>query len=222
MSVIDSVIILFLILGAVLGFKRGIIKSVVSLVGTILVVVLSFVFKDSLAEFLYTNLPFFNVGITALNVLIYNVIAFLIIFAVLKIILNVIIKISGLLETILKFTIVLSIPSKILGAIFGFIEFYIFTFIILFVIAEFNINSSLISESKVADKIMSSTPIMSTILKNTYNGINELIEINKSGDNSSEVNEKALNIMIKYNIISKENATKLVDSGKISEVSIND
>jgi uncharacterized membrane protein required for colicin V production len=225
MSIIDSVIIIFLLLGAVLGFKRGVIKSIVSLVGTILVVVLSFKLKDTFATFLYSHLPFFNIGISALNVLIYEVIAFLIIFAILMSILKILIKISGLIELILKFTVILSIPSKILGAIFGFIEYYIFTFIILFLIAQLNIESSLITESKLANAIMENTPIMSNTIKDTYNGINELITMNKNNQNvndKNELNEEALNIMLKYNIISKENINKLINSGKITEVSLSD
>ena len=121
LSVLDAVILLFLLLGAVLGFKKGIIKSVVSFIGTILVIVLSFTFKNALSEFLYLHFPFFHVGVDVLNVLIYEGIAFLILFSLLSILLRVVIKISGIIETVLKFTIILGIPSKILGAIFGFL-----------------------------------------------------------------------------------------------------
>jgi uncharacterized membrane protein required for colicin V production len=225
MSVIDSVIILFLLLGAVLGFKRGVIKSVISLVGTILVIVLSFTLKDPISVLLYTYLPFFNIGIPALNILIYEAIAFLIVFAVLMSILKVIIKLSGLIEMILKFTIVLSIPSKILGAIFGFIEYYIFAFIILFILAQLNVQTSLIMESKLANKILSNTPVMSSVLEESYEGIKELVSMNKNNkdsQNKNELNEEALKIMVKYNIISQDNVDKLIDKGKLSEEDFND
>jgi uncharacterized membrane protein required for colicin V production len=225
MNVIDSVIILFLLLGAVLGFKRGVIKSVVSLVGIILVVVLSFTFKDQLAIFLYSHLPFFNIGIKALNILIYEVIAFLLIFIVLLSVLKILIKISGIFETILKFTFVLALPSKILGAIFGFFESYILAFIILFLIAQLNIQSSLITDSKLATSIMEKTPLMSSAIKETYNGVNELVNMYKNdsnGEDKNSLNDKALNIMLKYNIISKDNINSLVDKGKLDEVNLDD
>lgn len=225
MNVIDAVIFLFLLCGAVLGFKRGVIKSVVSLVGTILVVALSFALKDALAEVLYTNLPFFKIGTSALNILIYKGIAFLIIFAILSSILKIVIKLSGLLETILKLTIVLSIPSKILGAIFGFIEYYVFAFIILFLLAQFNVESSLITDSKLADKILTNTPVMSNILENSYNGIKELVSLNKTNkaEKQEAINNKdALDIMLKYNLISKEEISKLIEKGKLSEEDYHD
>ena len=45
MTILDSIIILFLLCGAVLGFKKGAIKSLVALIGTILLVVISFISK---------------------------------------------------------------------------------------------------------------------------------------------------------------------------------
>ena len=35
MTIVDAIVILFLLLGAVLGFKKGAIRSLVGLVGTI-------------------------------------------------------------------------------------------------------------------------------------------------------------------------------------------
>lgn len=219
MNVVDACIIVFLLLGAVLGFKKGLIKSVVTLVGTILVVVLSFTLKNSVAAFLYTYFPFFNVGIEALNILIYEGIAFLLVFCVLNILLQIIIKISGIVETILKFTIILGIPSKILGAIFGFLEMYVFIFVILFSLAQFNVHNSLITDSKLANKILSNTPFISNVLENSYNATKEVVNLNKNYMNSKDkkaLNEKGIEILIKYNVISKENVNKLIEKGKLS------
>ena len=134
MNIIDVVIILMLLSGAVIGFKKGVIKSIVSLIGTIIVIVLSFYLKNPLSVFLYTFLPFFSFSISAINILIYEAIAFLIVFSALLVILRIVIKISGLIELILKFTVILAIPSKILGAIFVFLEYYVFTFAVLFIL----------------------------------------------------------------------------------------
>ena len=42
MNIVDAVLLLALLAGAVIGFKKGFIKTMVSLIGTILVIVLSF------------------------------------------------------------------------------------------------------------------------------------------------------------------------------------
>ncbi len=219
LSVLDAVILLFLLLGAVLGFKKGIIKSVVSFIGTILVIVLSFTFKNALSEFLYLHFPFFHVGVDVLNVLIYEGIAFLILFSLLSILLRVVIKISGIIETVLKFTIILGIPSKILGAIFGFLEMYLFIFVALFALSTFNVKSSLIEESKFANFILTKTPFASGALENSYNAVKEIVTINKefvTSQNKEELNQNGLEVLLKYNVLSKENATILIEKKKIT------
>ena len=219
LSVIDAVIILFLLLGAVLGFKKGIIKSVVSLVGTILVFVLSFTLKNPLSVFLYTHFPFFTIGISVLNVLIYEAIAFLILFSLFSILLKIVIKVSGLIETILKFTIVLGIPSKILGAIFGFIKMYLFIFVVLFLLVQFNVKSTLISESKLADFIIGRTPFVSNVVEDSYQAVKEVVELNKNyatTQDKEKLNQEGLDTLLKYKVLSVENAHLLQEKNKLN------
>lgn len=218
LSVVDAIIILFLLMGAVLGFKKGVIKSVVSFVGTILVFVLSFTLKNALSVFLYTHFPFFNVGISVLNILIYEAIAFLILFVLFSAILRILIKISGIIETLLKFTIVLGIPSKILGAIFGFLEMYLFIFVALFLLAQFNVQNSLITDSKMADFILGKTPIVSNVLDDTYTAVKEVVNLNKEygkNGNTDKLNQDGLDILLKYKVLSVENANKLLEKNKL-------
>ncbi len=218
LCIVDAIIILFLLMGAVLGFKKGVIKSIVSFVGTILVLVLSFTFKNPLSVFLYTYLPFFNVGITVLNILIYEGLAFLILFVLFSSILRIIIKISGIIEMLLKATIILGIPSKILGAIFGFLEMYLFTFVVLFILAQFNVQNSLITESKMANVILGKTPFISNVLNNTYTAVKEVTDLNKEygkKGNTEELNQKGLDILLKYKVLSVENANKLLEKNKL-------
>src|SRR5574344_513625 len=111
LTVVDSAVIIILLFGALLGFKRGIIKSAVSFIGILIVIVLAFSLKNSLSEFLYTHLPFFNIGgnfagITVLNILIYETIAFLILAIIFGTILGLIVKLTGIIEKILDLPIV--------------------------------------------------------------------------------------------------------------------
>lgn len=218
LNIVDSIIILALLMGAVIGFKKGIIKSVVSFVGTIIVIALSFTLKNPLSVFLYTYLPFFNVGIAVINILIYEAIAFLILFSLFSIILKIVIKISGIIETLLKFTIVLGIPSKILGAIFGFLEMYLFIFITLFILIQANLFSGYLKDSKMVNFILSKTPIISNVLDNSYDAVKEIIELNegyKNNQDKDKLNQDGLDILLKYNVISVDNANKLIENDKL-------
>ena len=154
-----------------------------------------------------------------LNILIYEAIAFVILFAVLSSILSIIIKISGIIETLLKFTIILGIPSKILGAIFGFLEMYIFVFAILFALVQFNVQNSLISDSKMADFILGKTPIVSNVLDDTYTAVKEVVNLNKEygkNGNTDKLNQDGLDILLKYKVLSVENANKLLEKNKLN------
>lgn len=218
LSIVDAIIILFLLMGAVVGFKKGVIKSVVAFAGTILVLVLSFTLKNPLSVFLYTYFPFFPVGIEVLNIFIYEAVAFVILFAILSSILSIIIKISGIIETLLKFTIILGIPSKILGAIFGFLEMYVFVFAILFALVQFNVQNSLISDSKVADFILGKTPFVSHVLEDSYNAVKEVVNLNKEygkNGNTDQLNQEGLEVLLKYKVLSVENANILLEKNKL-------
>src|SRR5574344_2057121 len=103
LTVIDSAVIIFLLFGAILGFKRGIIKSAVSFIGIIIVIILAFILKNPLSEFMYTHLPFFNIGgnfaeITVLNILVYEALAFLILCIIFGTILKLVVVFTGLVE----------------------------------------------------------------------------------------------------------------------------
>ena len=87
MNIVDAIIILIILMGAVIGFKNGVIRQTVSLVGFLLVIILAFLLKNPLSLWMYEHLPFFNFwgilkGVTVINILLYEVIAFLILVAI--------------------------------------------------------------------------------------------------------------------------------------------
>ena len=96
MNIIDVLIILLILFGGFVGLKRGFTKELLSFVGFVLILVIAFILKNPISSFLYENLPFFGFsgsfkGITVLNILIYEVIAFLIVFSILMIIFKVLV-----------------------------------------------------------------------------------------------------------------------------------
>ncbi len=222
-NIVDVLIVLGILLYGIVGMKKGGIKQIVSTVGFIIVLILAFNLKNPLAEFLSLHLPFFKFGgiyegVTALNILIYQLIAFLIIVALLETILNVIISISGILEKILKMTIILSIPSKILGFIVGLIEGFLITFVILLILNQPMFNIKAFDESKLTNKILKSTPVMSSFANNIVEVVNDIYVIGKGNTEEEAVNDLNKNIveiMLKHKMITSSYVKKLIDAGKI-------
>ncbi len=217
-NVVDAIIILFLLTGAVLGFKRGAIQTLATLIGTILIIIIAYYLKNPLSVFLYTYLPFFKLGgifngITVINILIYEAIAFLIVLGVLSVLLSVILKITGILSKIVDHSIILTLPSKLIGIAVGFLEAYVFLFVLLFIFSQFSFSSTVLKDSKYTNIILSKTPF-TTGFKNSYNAFNEIR--NLGDNNSSNKDYEALNTLLKYDIITTDNAHKLVDNGKIN------
>lgn len=220
-GILDSIILLFLLSGAVLGFKRGVIKSATMLIGAILVIIISFSLKNPVSKVLYSILPFSNFagdfeGLTVLNIIIYEAIAFVLVYIILMSILQVIIKITGGIEKILKFTIILGIPSKLLGAVFGFFESFLFVFVALFLFSQIPSTNNWVKDSFLAEKIVNSSPILSDITKEYYEAFEEVISIkDQNVHDKVEYNRKCLDILLKYDIVKTEAVKELLDNGKL-------
>lgn len=223
MTILDSVVILFLLAGAVVGFKKGAIKSLVALIGTLLVVVISYYLKNPVADVLFNFVPFVNfsgswMGLVTLNILLYESIAYILVFAVLSSILSIVIKISGIIQFLLNATIILGIPSKIIGAVLGFLEAVVFGFIILFVLLQFNMTHDLVSESSIATSILDKTPIIGSMVNDTYKAINDISGLKdkyKDNTNKDEYNAEILGIMLDYEVVTPEVTGKLIKNKKL-------
>lgn len=222
---LDIIILLFILFGGLVGFKRGIIKQSVITIGMILVLVLSFLLKNPVSALMYKYLPFFTFGgllenVAVLNILVYEVIAFFLIFSILSTIFLILIKISSIFEKILKATVILAIPSKFLGAVFGLVEYYLITFVVLFVLMQptFKLNEvDLFKESKLKNIILEKTPFMSGLVEetlDTFSDIGNLIE-KRSDISDKEFNCKAIDVMIKNNIIEQESIDYLYEKNKL-------
>ena len=222
LNIVDVIIILIIGLGALVGFKEGAIKRTTSIVGLVLVVILSFILKNYLSVFFYENLPFFDLwgvfkGIQVLNIVFYEMVAFLIIASILTIVYRVILGITGIIERILKATIILSIPSKILGFFIGIFEYYIWVYLFLFILTLPVFNIKEIYESKTAMFIITETPVLSKYTGKTLDIYNDLYNINDNRKNKTDeqLNEEAMKLMLEYDIVTAESAHKLVDRNKV-------
>ncbi len=223
MNVVDIIILVLLLMGALQGFRKGAIKSLVTLVGTVLVVVVAYYLKDPVAAILLKYLPFFNYsgsfdGLVTLNILVYEAIAYVLVFAVLSSVLSLLVKVSGIIEKLLNATIILGIPSKILGFFLGLIESIVFGFIVLFVLLQFNVTQKWVMDSKVATTIIDKTPFIGNMVNDTYKAvieINDLHEKYQDSDDTDAYNGEILKIMLEKKVIKKDLALTLVENKKL-------
>ena len=222
MNVVDVIIIALLIVGGVAGFKAGVIKKLTDFIGMFVVIILAFYLKNYISVIMYENLPFFNFfglinGIDALNILLYEVIAFLVIFIALLFVLKVVLTLTGLIEKILKATVILSIPSKLLGIVVGVIEMYVYLFLILVIVSLPIFDSSFLKDSKMNNFILNNTPVLSSVSEeiiDIYGDVYNIID-NRKNKTNEQLNEEILKVLIDKKVVTKESAKKLVDKNKI-------
>ncbi len=221
MNILDAVIITILIVGVLGGMSRGLIKQAVLLIGLVVCLIFAFSLRTPIATFMYEYLPFFKFGglfsgVSIINILLYELIAFLIIFSLLYLVLRILLKITGIIEKILDMTIILGFFSKIGGGIVGFIEAYILVFVFLFVFSQPFIRVTGLDSSKVGNFILDKTPVMSSAIEDTRKAINEVYTLTtKYKNDKNKLNQETIKLFIKYDIITEENVQKLREKGKL-------
>jgi uncharacterized membrane protein required for colicin V production len=217
MEILNILVALIIIAFGMLGFTRGLTKQIAIFIGTILVLVIAFIFKDILGDILLLNCPFINFlgGIQSLNIIFYQGIAFLVIVMVLGIVLRIIIAITNLFEKILKWTIIFGIPSKILGMIVGFIEGYIVAFCIVFIVSQpFFDDSFGIRRTEFTDQMLADSPILSSFTEDTINVINEVYHLKDNAD-KNQTDLKIIDMCLDKKIVSVDTVNELVQNGKL-------
>lgn len=219
MNIIDVVIVLLIILSFINGYKRGVLKEVVMLCGTIVIYIVSFLLKDKLGLILCKILPFFNLdGLVSLNILIYQLIAFFLIASFLFSIFGIVLKFTGVLQKLVNMTIILTIPSKILGGILGLVEGYIVIFALLIILSVPFKNIDIFKNSNLNNKIITSSPILSSTLGNLDDLIIDIYDIKIDKDQDKDkMNDKILDMYIDYNVISREDLDSIIKSGKLDK-----
>ncbi|MBE6144454.1 MAG: CvpA family protein [Firmicutes bacterium] len=230
MNIVDIIIIIFLAFGALIGFRRGFTKQLISSIGLLAVVILAFIFKNPVSTLLYENLPFFKFGgifkgVTVLNILIYEVIAFFLVLAILMIILKILLFISGIFERFLNMTILLGIPSKILGAVLGILENFIIAFIVLYILTLPIFNIKGLEDSKIKNTILKKTPILSTQIDKSIKVIDEFVELKNKYETAVDpvgFNLEALDLLLEYKITTVSSVEKLLEQDKLQMTGVDE
>ena len=223
MNIVDVIILLVIIFSGLIGMKKGFVKSFVSFLGIIIVFILSFLMKDKIADWLCINLPFFDFsgtfkGATILNVIVYQLLAFIIVFSVLIAAYHLIVRISGLVERLVKLSIILIIPTKIGGLVVGLLEGILISLIGIIILSLPVLKFELIEDSVFRKYLYNTSPIVGNVTKNLNNSVDEIIKLKDKFDNKETkegFNLSSLNILLKHKIIKPELAKKLISSGKL-------
>lgn len=223
MTLIDLIIFLIIGYGVFSGFRNGFTKQLVLFIGFLVFLALSYMFKNPVSEILYNYLPFFKFGgvlkgVTALNILIYEVIALLIVLSILMIIFRLLLSLTNIFETILKFTIILGIPSKILGAVVGFVQYYLIAFLFLYIVSLPVFNIKGVDDSKFRNEILNNTPVLSKLNSKQITVFDELKilkEKYKENYDSNQFNLEAVDLFLKYKVVTVSSVKVLNEKGKL-------
>lgn len=227
LNIFDVGIILLLIMFLIVGFKNGVIREAFALIGIIAVFILSFVFKGLLGNLMCIILPFFKLsgvieGFSVINILIYQIIAFMLVFAILLTIYEIFLKISKFIQKLVNLTIILILPSKLLGAVVSLIKGVIVLFAVFIVLMIPLKNSELFTGSTMVNQILYNTPILSqssNIFINTVEEIYNLAEkVSNKEISTNDANLELLDMMLKHKIVNKSTVESLVKLHKLDDV----
>lgn len=228
LNVFDIGIILLLVMFIIVGFKNGAIRELFALVGIIVVFVLSYSLKGILGNILCIVLPFFKItgvveGLSVMNILLYQAIAFMIVFAILLTLYEILLKVSKFIQKIVNLTIILILPSKILGGIIAFVKGWIVLFAVFLCLMIPLKNTDLFTSSTMVNKIIYNTPVLSSHSSNFINSVEEIYNLEKKLSNKeiskNEANLKTLDLMLKHKIVDKSTVEQLVKLHKLDDVS---
>ncbi len=226
--VVDIAVVAMILMFAIVGMKNGFLKQIISLAGIIIVLIVSFMFKEQVGNLLCKFLPFFTFkgtqaeGLVALNILIYQLVGFLIVFSILMGIYSLILHITGIIQKVINKTIIFLLPSKIGGFIIGALEGYILTFVVLMVLTIPLKNVAMFKDSYVLNLMMNKTPIISKYTKDLVTIIDDTyIIVDGVSDEKTAINEanlKMIDGMLKYKIVSKKTVQQLIVLDKLNTI----
>ena len=229
MNIIDAIAILIILSCMAMGLKNGFTKELISFLGFFVIVIAAFLLKNPISKILYENLPFFTFGglfkgITAINIILYEIIAFFIVIAILTIVFRVLLFASSIFEKLLNMTIILGIPSKILGMVVGLVEGFVWVFILFYIVSLPLFNFKEVNDSKMMGPVLKNTPILSSFTKDFKVALEELSDLKeeyKNEGNKEKFNYDTLNILLKYKIVTTESIEKLNEKGKLKIENVN-
>lgn len=227
MAVLDGIIIILLVLGILYGTKKGFLNGIISLIGLFVSFIMALLLRGVVADILLKGMPFLKFsgsykGITSLNILFYEAVAFILVFLFLLSILSLVLKITGIVQKVIDYSVVLTLPSKILGVIVGIINALIISYVMSFIMLNINSTRQMVHDSKIAPYLLKNSVVISKDTKKYYDSttkINKIIDKCKHEKNKRTCNVLVANSLIESKIIEKEKVIELINSGKLKNIS---
>lgn len=222
-SLVISIIILLVFISDVLaGYKKGFLESGVRFLKSTMAILIAYFCKSPLSRYLYLNYPFFKLGgifkgVSSVNILLYEIIAFIAVYIIVLVILNIVSNIFGLEQKILRIVSIVGVPNKIMGAIVNGLKSIIFIYFavsIFFVVSSF---LKLDTGESLGDYVVEMPVLKNTFgsILDSFDQITELAVTYENIQDKQQLNSEAIDILLKYDIISEENLNLLIESGKI-------
>ncbi len=227
MNLFDVILIIIMLAFVAEGFRRGFFGEIALVITVIVVTYVSFTFMNPLGRIFFQYLPILSlhlvgVEIAALNILFYQVIAFLVIAIVTYIAINMILSLTGLLTKITGLKNVLKIPLKILGGITGLVTGYIFIFLVLFAFSIPLAKVDLYRDSVLKDKFLDNKLLVIDSFANIRDCIDDVYNLTEKIDkdkeslkHSDQYNVEAIDIMLQHKLVTIDVMDELVRSNRI-------
>ena len=217
---VDMIIIVILVLGLIKGWQDGFLRSMVDCIGTVVIFILGFFIKSPLSELLYKNLPFFHfrgtfAGISSFNILLYEGIAYISCVVLLTIIFQVVIAWTGVSGKLSNISYAHKLPSRIGGMFFSFIEIYVYAFLLIYLASLIPYTTEVTQQSSLGPIIIQQTPLLSNGTRKLYNAVDKIYKVCDGAEDNKAADYESLEILLKYDIITPENAELLLKDGKL-------
>lgn len=220
--IISLIVILVFVSDVINGYKKGFLGTAIKLFKSVVALLFAYLFKGKLATYLSIHLPFFNLqglfkGLDIVNVLIYELIAFVAIFAIVSLILKIIIDLFNIEERLFSLIVQLGIPNNLIGAIFGGLKSIIiiyFALSIFFVVSNF---MKIDTGNSLGDYVVN-MPILKNSFGGTLDSFDQISELAVEYENTQDkgvLNHDAIGILLENGIISEEQLNALIDAGKV-------
>ena len=222
-AIVVSIFVILIIISDIIdGYKKGFLESGVKFLKTLVAMLIAYFCKAPLSKYMYLNLPFFQLegifkGVSSLNVIIYEIIAFFVIFALVLLIINIVSAILKLDEKVLRLVSIIGVPNKIMGAVINGLKSIVLLY---FGLSLFFVGANFMKWD--VGESLGTYIVEMPLLKNTFGNIldscNEITDLAVEYENiqdKEELNNKSIDILLEYDIISEENLELLIESGKI-------
>lgn len=228
MNIFDAIILIALTLFALEGYNRGFFQESLHVIGLVIVLYLSFILMNPLGNiFLQTfpiiSLSIIGVEIESLNIIFYQLIAFIILFTIIYAILKLILIVTGIIGKVVGLKKLLKLPFKLLGIVVGLISGYITIFLLLVVLSiplgsKFqDYRNSKIKDEILNNKIMQIKPIkrVTNSVTEIYTLANDIENDNKKIKHTKKYNASAMDIMLKNRLVSIEVIDSLIKQERL-------